>query len=429
MKILVAAKSEPGHVNPVTAVASVLIAQGHQVAALTGEPYRRQFERLGARFHPLPADASPDVGHLMVNDPVLNGLPKGTPRPAWFRVAVERALVDPIPLQYAALQAVLRDFQADVIVGESGFMGVYPILLGAGGKRPRVVVCGTYFLTWKRDDGAPYLGGLLPATTEAQCDQYAILAREHDAMFEQPLVRRANELVNALGARSLPRGIFDSFIELADAYLQLSVPGFEFPRSSMPSSVRFVGNLPITPGLHPLPAWSADLDGSRKVVHVTQGTVANKDLGMLIAPTLAALAEESDLLVVVITGGRPLDSIPGPIPSNARVAGFVPYEWLLPRLDVLVTNGGNGGVNQALTFGVPLVTAGTSEEKADVNARVAWSGVGIDLATGQPSPQALRKAVRTVLDESAYRRRAARIAAEFAAVDTRAEILQAVVGD
>jgi UDP:flavonoid glycosyltransferase YjiC (YdhE family) len=41
-------------------------------------------------------------------------------------------------------------------------------------------------------------------------------------------------------------------------------------------------------------------------------------------------------------------------------------------------NGGYGGVNQAMSFGVPLVTAGLTEDKADVNAPVAWSGSRFD---------------------------------------------------
>src|SRR6185369_13509119 len=146
-----------------------------------------------------------------------------------------------------------------------------------------------------------------------------------------------------------------------------------------------------------------ELDGSRKVVLVTQGTVANHDFGLLIGPTLAALANEPDLLVVATAGGRPVDAIPGPIPGNARLAQYLPFEWILPKVDVLVTNGGYGSVNQALSFGIPLVAAGLTEDKADVNARVAWSGVGIDLATNEPTPEALRSAIRTVLDQSGYR--------------------------
>ena len=92
-------------------------------------------------------------------------------------------------------------------------------------------------------------------------------------------------------------------------------------------------------------------------------------------------------------------------------------------MDVLVTNGGYGSVNQAMSFGIPLVTAGMTEDKADVNARVAWSGVGINLATNEPTQEALRDAVRTVLDRPAYRLRASQVAGEFAGIDTRSKIL------
>ena len=221
--------------------------------------------------------------------------------------------------------------------------------------------------------------------------------------------------------------MFDSVVGLADAYLQLTVPSFEFPRA-FPASVHFVGRPPIIPDQAPLPSWAHDLDGSRKVVLVTQGTLANHNFGLLIAPTLAALANEPDLLVVATAGGRPVDAIPGPIPANARLAQYLPFEWILPKADVFVTNGGYGSVNQAMSFGIPLVTAGLTEDKADVNARVAWSGIGIDLATNEPTPQALREAVRTVLDRPAYRRRASSMAVEFSGIDTRAEILR-IIGE
>jgi UDP:flavonoid glycosyltransferase YjiC (YdhE family) len=132
------------------------------------------------------------------------------------------------------------------------------------------------------------------------------------------------------------------------------------------------------------------------------------------------------VLVVATAGGRPVEAIPGPIPSNARLASYLPFEWLLPKVDVLVTNGGYGSVNQAMSSGIPLVTAGTTEDKADVNARVAWSGVGVNLATNEPAQAALREAVRTVLDTSRYHARAAAMADEFRSIDTRSEILRVI---
>jgi UDP:flavonoid glycosyltransferase YjiC (YdhE family) len=79
-----------------------------------------------------------------------------------------------------------------------------------------------------------------------------------------------------------------------------------------------------------------------------------------------------------------------------------------------------------MSFGIPLVTAGMTEDKADVNARVAWSGVGLNLATNEPTQEALRVAVRTALDRPAYRMRASQMADEFARIDTRSEILSII---
>jgi UDP:flavonoid glycosyltransferase YjiC (YdhE family) len=299
------------------------------------------------------------------------------------------------------------------------------MLLGSREMRPPVVLCGTSFLHWERDDGAPNFFGLPPAASDEQRQQYAVIAGDYDANVDQPVLRNLNRVLKSFGVGPLLKPMFHSVIEFADAYMQLSVPSFEFPRP-FPPNVHFVGTPPIIPRQAPLPPWAQELDESRKVVLVTQGTVANHNLGLLIAPTLTALANEPDVLVVATTGGRPVEAIPAAVPSNARLATYLPFEWLLPRVDVLVTNGGYGSVNQAMSFGIPLVTAGTTEDKADVNARVAWSGVGINLATNEPTPEAIRDAVRTVLDRPAYRMRASRMADEFADIDTRSEVLRII---
>jgi len=340
---------------------------------------------------------------------------------------MERIFVDAIPGQHKGMQQLLQDFPAEIIVGDDMLFGVLPMLLGPRSMRPPIALCGTSFLHWRREDGAPNFAGLPPATTQAQRDDYAAAYREHDELLYRPVGDRLNRSLQAMGVGPLSMPMFDSVVELADAYLQLTVPGFEFPRT-FPASVHFVGRPPIIPDQAPLPPWAHELDGSRKVVLVTQGTLANHNFGLLIAPTLAALADEPDLLVVATAGGRPVDAIPGPVPTNARLAQYLPFEWILPKVDAFVTNGGYGSVNQAMSFGIPLVTAGLTEDKADVNARVAWSGVGIDLATNEPTPDALRHAVRTVLDSPTYRRQASSIGDEFNGIDTRAEILR-IIGE
>jgi MGT family glycosyltransferase len=422
MKILVPSMPATGHLNPLLAITRILLAEGHEIAFLTGTAFRTRIESSGAKFFALPAGADFDLREILSVAPELKSIPPGL---EWMRVACQRIIVDPIPAQHQGLQQSLQKFPADVIVGDDMFFGLLPMLLGLRAERPPIVLCGTSILHWAREDGAPNFLGLPPATTAEQRAEYAAVAREYDEALDRPVIHRVNQSLETLCVGRISVPLFNSVVELADACLQLSVPSFEFPRK-MPPSVHFVGTPPIIPDQVPRPSWAHELDDSRKVVLVTQGTVANHNFDLLVAPALAALANEPDVLVVATAGGRPIESIPGQIPSNARVASFLPFEWLLPRVSVLVTNGGYGSVNQAMSFGIPLVTAGLTEDKADVNARVAWSGVGINLATNEPTQEALRKAVRTVLDRPAYRLRATQMANEFARIDTRSEIIRII---
>ena len=128
---------------------------------------------------------------------------------------------------------------------------------------------------------------------------------------------------------------------------------------------------------------------------------------------MRALADD-DVLVVVTTGGRTLDTLP-PLPANAQAAAYLPYDELLPRTAVYVTNGGYGGVQYALRYGVPIVATGGKEDKPEVGARVAWSGVGRRIRRERPSPRALRCDIMAVLKQPSYRQASERVAADMAA--------------
>jgi UDP:flavonoid glycosyltransferase YjiC (YdhE family) len=148
---------------------------------------------------------------------------------------------------------------------------------------------------------------------------------------------------------------------------------------------------------------------------VTQGTVANADFDALLFPTIDALAD-LDVLVVGSTGGRDIPQ--RALPANARIARYLPYDRLLPRTDVFVTNGGYGGVHYALEHGVPIISTGNTEDKAEVSARVEWSGAGLRLrpgARGAVSSSAIRGAVQRVLEDGAFRTNARRIGEAIAA--------------
>jgi UDP:flavonoid glycosyltransferase YjiC (YdhE family) len=192
----------------------------------------------------------------------------------------------------------------------------------------------------------------------------------------------------------------------------------------MPKPVRFVGPVLPRPSVNfKEPAWWGDLDSSKPVVLVTQGTIANFDFNELIQPTLSALADEN-MLVIAATGRPDIESIVAP--ANAKVESFVPFDRLLPKVDVLVTNGGYGAVHQALSLGVPIVIAGESEDKALISARVDWAGVGVNLGTQHPTEDQIRSAVHMVLADKQYRRNAQSIQRNFKKYNALDGIAQAV---
>ncbi len=88
------------------------------------------------------------------------------------------------------------------------------------------------------------------------------ISREHDSVVSQPLARHLNGLLKDMGVGPLSTDFLDAIIEFPDAYLELTVPSFEFPRRDLPTSVHFVGALPIVPSQAPIPSWANELNGS-----------------------------------------------------------------------------------------------------------------------------------------------------------------------
>ncbi|MFT4283242.1 MAG: glycosyltransferase [Protaetiibacter sp.] len=406
LDLLVCSTPVHGHIAPLVAVTRHLVASGHRVRFLTGARYRETVEAAGAEWLPLPAEADYDDRDMDAAFPGRVGLSG----PAGIRYDLREIFLRPAPAQLAALDAAIAHDRPDAVLVESLFMGAL-LLLCRPGDRPPVVNLGIVPLGIASRDTAPFGLGIPPKPGAGGRMRNAMLSFVAEKVIFGALQRYARELVTQAGGRM--RGSFMGSAALADALVQFTVPSFEYPRSDLPETVHFVGPVSrTTPSTTPLPEWWGDLDGTRPVVHVTQGTVANTDFGELIDPAITGLAGD-DVLVVVSTGGRevPLRDYP----ANVRIAPYLPYDRLLPLVDVYVTNGGYGGVHYAMEHGVPLVTAGLTEDKIEVTARVAWSGVGIDLHSDRPTPEQVRDAVRCVIVEPSFRERSAAIGRDIIA--------------
>lgn len=414
-----------GHVTPMVTIGRGLVERGHRVDLLTGRKYADVVTAAGLRHLPLPAEVDYDDAHLEDWLPD-RGLHRGI---AAGRYDILGMFIRPLAGQHHALQAALTDEAYDAVVVESAFLGALPLIAVPATSRPPVVGVSVTPLALPSRDCAPFGSGLEPHDTRHARFRNRIVQTVLDSGPLRPVQEGLDAALASVGAPPAEGSYFHQATR-SDVTFHLAAPGIEYPRREMPASVRLVGPLRLPPYTAPLPSWWPELDGSATVVHVTQGTMANADLSRLLVPTLRALAGE-DLLVVAATGGRPVaqleSQLGGRLPTNARVAPFLPYDQLLPRTAVMVTNGGFGGVQQALAHGVPLVVSGRTEDKPEVGARVSWSGTGINLRSDRPSPARIRRAVHRVLADPGYRRGAQRLQHEIAQlgdpVETIAETL------
>ena len=403
-----------GHTAPLVALSGRLVAEGHDVVFFTTEHYRESIEATGGRF--VPFATADDAHDLMVANPERESSTKRGVR--GVKDDLRRIFIGPLPGQCRDLRAILEDFAADCVVVDSMFFGALPLALGPRAARPALAAIGVMPYASNSRDTAPFGVAFQPGTGPLRRLRDATMnwATEHFVLAD--IQRFARHRLAEAGA---PGGFPGYFIDLqpkvVDAFLQATVAGFEYPRSDLAPSVRFVGPMLAPPArTFERPDWWGELERERPVVHVTQGTLDNADLGRLLLVTTRALARD-DVLVVATSGGPDPEPLRRDLPANVRLERFVPHDLLLPHVDVMVTNGGYGGVQQALANGVPLVVAGDSEDKPEVAARVQWSGAGVNLHTGRPSPAMVGRAVRRVLARDSYRRRAQELQAEITAAD------------
>ena len=451
-RFLIATIPVTGHVNPGLPIARALVRRGHEVWWYTGHKFRATIEATGARYIRMQAAYDYDDSDT---DAAFPGR-AGRTGLAGLKWDLKHLFYDLLPGQVADLQSILRVFRADAVLTDTGFLGA-GALHELGG--PPYAIYGITALTLSSRDTAPFCLALPPDASPLG----RLRNKGLHTLFQQVIFRDvavyANDVRRTLGLPPLRHSVFDGLSPFLN--LQSSTPAFEYPRSDLPLQVHFIGPLlPETPRDFAPPTWWPELRDSRPVVLVNQGTLA-KDPADLIIPALQALADEN-VLVVATTGGAPAELImrewssaseaalfaaemrvllhagmvggfghmyhvpvqhraslvehsePHTLPANAHVEQFIPFGALMPHVDVMITNGGYGGVQFAFAHGVPLVVAGTTEEKPEIAARVAWSGAGINLKTKSPSPKQIRAAVRDVLANDRYRGNARRIQADYA---------------
>jgi len=408
--VIIAAPAVWGELAPLLRIGAHLVGRGHEVTVISGSRFADRVRSTGAAFLPLVGAADYDDRALTTDYPVRATLPLG---PSQLDFDMHHLFVDAMPVQHRALQTLLAQRPDSILIANSGFTGPWAVALGAPGRKPaRWIAIGCNPVTLGTPQATIF--GPVPGP-DGQVDLIAT-EQQNDVIRAalEPSRQHLQDLIEAMGGSGTAPTVLDAAVTMPEKFLALTVQGLEFGRTDLPPNVRFAGIMPSEIRSQPLDARiEAAISDPRPLVLVTQGTVANDDLGRLVVPALEGL-RNADVVVVAALGKQ---AELADVPDNAVVVDWVPFDALLTHAAVFITNGGFGGTQRALAFGVPVVVSGGTEGKALVAARVAAVGVGVDLGYENPSPAAIHDAVVQVLDSPEIRVRAGALATEYRALD------------
>ncbi len=420
-KILFANIPADGHFNPLTGLAVHLKNKGCDVRWYTAKKYAEKVRRLDIPFYPfnkaLDISADPDI------DKVFPERKKHKGQVAKLKFDIINAFILRSTEYYEDIQDIYEAFPFEVMIADITF-GAIPFVKEK--MNLPVIAVGVVPLPETSKDLPPSGLGLTPSSSfSGKLRQNFLRFIADILLFAKP----TKVMKNILAEHGIDAGnanIFDILIRKSSTVLQSGTPGFEYQRSDISRNIHFAGPLlPFTQKKEKQKWYSEKLKQYDKVILVTQGTV-EKDVDKILTPTLEAF-QNSDCLVIVTTGGSQTEELKKKYASgNVIIEDFIPFDDVMPYADVYVTNGGYGGVLLSIQNQLPMVVAGVHEGKNEINARVGYFKLGINLKTERPSVLQLRKSVEEVLSNDIYFKNVKRLSQEFKQYDPNEICLQQI---
>jgi MGT family glycosyltransferase len=407
-KILFANIPGQGHFNPLTGLAVYLKDQGHDVRWYAGTIHHKKLKELSIPFFSFVKAMDIDPGKLdetfTVRAAITNPVKK-------LKFDLRNVFILRAPEFYQDIQEIQKEFPFDLLVCDISFTA-FPLVKVL--MKKHVFSVGIFPVMETSKDLPPYGLAMQPSSSalgKLKQNFFKFLA---DKVLFKESHDHYRSILQEYGIASV-KNIFDTAYEASTLVLQNGTPGFEYKRTDLGKNIRFMG--PLFPHSAERGSTNLSFQGQlkkyKKVILVTQGTV-EKDVRKLIIPAIEAFKNSEYLLVVTTGGGETAELKKRYQYENIIIEDFIPFDTIMPHCDAYITNGGFGGVMYGIKNKLPLVVAGIHEGKNEINARVGYLKLGIDLKTETPSAKLIRSAVDKVLNDSTYKMNVDALSKEFA---------------
>jgi UDP:flavonoid glycosyltransferase YjiC (YdhE family) len=378
MKFLLSVQPTLGHFHAMVPLGRALQSAGHEVAVATAERFGPVVKHAGLRHIPagLDYDGSIDILDVL---PEWRTLQKDKPVPVQQLYAFAQGSG---PAMVDDLLALGETWRPDVVIRDPLEFGGY--LAAECWGLPHATVMWAFYISVRLADPA----ALLP------------LRERYDLPADPELT-------------TLDRYLVLDFLPAAWTFPTWPPP---------PTTHRFCAPPFDLSGDAEPPEWLEALP-ARPTVYATLGTTFNRAPETFQAVVDAFAGADANL---VLTVGQANDTAQfQPAAAHIRVARYIPQSLLLPHCDAVIFHGGYNSLLAAMWHALPMVLlpreAGDNLPTAH---RCVEMGLGVLVEGGPPAPDALRTAVKTVLEEPGYRARVRDLQREMRTLPPLAEAVE-----
>ena len=394
---LFSAQPSMGHLNPLLTISRQIQSEGHTI--VVASPATTQSENVittsGFRFVKIRPSLS-SLGLLFL--PFTSGY-------AETFIAI-RLFFNGLSHYARATGQVLDDLQPDAVVSDFSFVGACLAAEWRGIPYVTIYHAGLSF----KGPGIPPFGSGLPIAEK--WGRQEILYRFMSEFLESSVDKAIARARSGLG---LPPGKKGYLTCPSSPWLTLvlTAQASEAPRFPLPSTTYFIG--PCFAGRQEAQVNDfpfGQLSPDKPKIYVSLGTVFNRK-PRIFRKIIDAFADGRYQLIV--SAGRAYAKLRSQrLPANILLFERVPQVEILPRVDAVISHGGNNTVNETLATGKPLLVMPVGGEQGDNASRVAYLGVGLRANIKRSTSKEIGAKVERLIEEPTFRQRAQEIASALA---------------
>jgi UDP:flavonoid glycosyltransferase YjiC (YdhE family) len=290
---------------------------------------------------------------------------------------------------------IMREFQPDIVVGDSRFSLIVSSQLAGV---PFVTIVDAHWSPWVETRFDPVDSPVSRLIGVPLSDLIFHFVRPVAfAMHTIPI----NVVLRKHRLPEVPPDI-RAYFSYGNYALYPNDPGLYRLRAPLPPEHAFIGPLHWSPQV-PKPSWWDNLPADKPVVYVSLGSTGEPNL----LHALFRVLGELPISVIAATAAR---GNPAQLPANVYLAEFIPGVEAARRSRLVVCNGGAMSGQQAVSAGVPYLGLISNLDQMLYSRAVHQAGACELMRESEVSENSLRRVVQALLTEDRYRIAAQKIA-------------------